>query len=298
MNKTIRQSLVPYTAVLLLAPLAATCAADSKPNIVIIFIDDMGYGDIGQFGATTQKTPQLDRMAREGIKFTHFYAAPVCSVSRAQMMTGCYGVRVSVPGVYSPASRYGLNPTEHTVAERLKEHGYATMCIGKWHLGDQPAFLPGKQGFDHYFGIPYSNDMQRKATQTGERVVPLVRDDQVLELLAEEGQCRLVERYTAEAIGFIREKKDNPFFLYLPHTAVHTPIHPGAAFGAEIDAWEKRAKPFHNYSIDAQIGPSPLTLTQEFAHMTRRDLLTGVLVRGILMFATAAAQIAPPAAPL
>ena len=208
---------------------AATRPA-SRPNIVIIFLDDMGYADIGPFGATKQKTPQLDRMAREGMKLTSFYAAPVCSVSRAQLLTGCYGVRVDVPGVYGPGSAKGLNPKEHTIAERLKERGYATMCIGKWHVGDQPEFLPTRQGFDHYFGIPYSNDMQRKSTKTGESVVPLLRDDRVAELLTDEQQSRIVERYTDEAIRFITKNRDNPFFLYLPHTAIHTPIHPGAAF--------------------------------------------------------------------
>jgi len=215
------------------ALLFASLAVAEKPNVVIIFIDDLGYGDIGPFGATKQKTPQLDRMAREGMKLTSFYAAPVCSVSRAQMMTGCYGVRVSVPGVYGPGNKNGLNPAEFTIAERLKERGYATMCIGKWHLGDAPEFLPMKQGFDHYFGIPYSNDMQRKSTQTGERVVPLVRDDKVLELLTDDAQNRIVERYTDEAVKFIRNNKTKPFFLYFPHTAVHTPIHPGAAFAGK-----------------------------------------------------------------
>jgi arylsulfatase A-like enzyme len=209
---------------------ASAAASNPPPNIIILFIDDMGYGDIGPYGATKQRTPALDRMAREGMKLTSFYAAPVCSVSRAQMMTGCYGARVSVPGVYPPASKNGLNPAEFTLAERLKERGYATMCIGKWHLGDASEFLPTRQGFDHYFGIPYSNDMQRKSTQTGERVVPLVRDTAVAELLTDEAQSGLVERYTDEAVRFIREKKDRPFLLYLPHSAVHTPIHPGAAF--------------------------------------------------------------------
>jgi len=217
--------------VLLFAQLfASRAAASDKPNIVIIFIDDMGYGDIGPFGATKQKTPNLDRMAREGMKLTSFYAAPVCSVSRAQLLTGCYGARVSVPSVYAPGSRNGLNPKEFTIAERLKEQGYATMCIGKWHVGDQPEFLPLKQGFDRYFGLPYSNDMQRAAKENGEKVVPLLRDDKVIELLNEEAQTHIVERYTNEALGFIRDNKDKPFLLYLPHTAVHTPIHPGAAF--------------------------------------------------------------------
>ena len=210
-------------------------AADAppKPNVVIIFIDDLGYADIGPFGATKQRTPHLDRMAREGMKLTSFYAAPVCSVSRAQLLTGCYGARISVPGVYFPGQANGLNPAEFTIAERLKERGYATMCIGKWHVGDQLEFLPTRQGFDRYFGIPYSNDMQKKSTQTGERVVPLLRDDRVAELLTDEQQSRIVERYTDEAVGFIRASKDKPFLLYLPHNAVHTPIHPGAAFAGK-----------------------------------------------------------------
>ncbi|QOV90210.1 sulfatase family protein [Humisphaera borealis] len=205
-------------------------AEANRPNVVIIFIDDLGYGDIGPYGATKQKTPNLDRMAREGMKLTSFYAAPVCSVSRAQLLTGCYGARVSVPAVYSPGGANGLNPAEHTIAERLKEQGYATICIGKWHVGDQPEFLPTRQGFDHYLGIPYSNDMQKVATATGQRVVPLVRDDKVEELLTDEAQSRIVEKYTTEAVGFIRTNKDKPFLLYLPHTAVHTPIHAGEKF--------------------------------------------------------------------
>jgi arylsulfatase A len=205
-------------------------AAAAPPNIVVIFIDDMGYGDIGPYGATQQKTPNLDRMAKEGMKLTSFYAAPVCSVSRAQLLTGCYGARIDVPGVYGPGSAAGLNPSESTIAERLKEKGYATMCIGKWHVGDQPDFLPTRQGFDHYFGIPYSNDMQVKSTEFGQSVVPLLRDDKVVELLTDEKQSRIVERYTDEAVRFITNNKEKPFLLYLPHTAIHTPIYPGEAF--------------------------------------------------------------------
>jgi len=201
-----------------------------KPNVIVLFVDDLGYGDIGPFGATKQKTPNLDRMAAEGMKLTSFYAAPVCSVSRAQLMTGCYGVRVSVPGVFFPAGAEGLHPNETTVAEHLKQLGYVTQIVGKWHLGDQPEFLPTRQGFDHYLGIPYSNDMQRRAQSTGERVVPLLRDEKVEELLTDEKQSDMVERYTQEAVGFLRKNHDKPFFLYLPHTAVHTPIFPGKAF--------------------------------------------------------------------
>jgi arylsulfatase A-like enzyme len=202
----------------------------TPPNVVIIFIDDLGYADIGPFGATKQRTPNLDRMSNEGMRLTSFYAAPVCSVSRAQLLTGCYGARVSVPGVFGPASKNGLHPNELTIAERLRELGYATMCVGKWHLGDQPEFLPTRQGFDHYFGIPYSNDMQRRSTESGQNVVPLLRDDKVIELLSDEDQSRIVERSTEEAVDFIRRNRERPFFLYMPHTAVHTPIWPGEKF--------------------------------------------------------------------
>ncbi len=226
----------------LLALSSSLCAAAGAPNIIIHFIDDLGYGDIGPFGAVKQKTPHLDRMAREGMKLTSFYAAPVCSVSRAQIMTGCYGARISVPGVYGPGSKNGLHPEEYTIADRLRPLGYATQCIGKWHVGDQPAFLPTKQGFDHYLGIPYSNDMLKTASVDGRRVVPLVRDDQVERLLDEADQDRIEEIYTDEAVKFIRSTQATknpepgtkntaqPFFLYFPHTAVHTPIHPGKAF--------------------------------------------------------------------
>ena len=209
--------------------------APRPPNIVVVFIDDLGYGDIGPFGATKQRTPNLDRMAREGMKLTSFYAAPACSVSRAQLLTGCYGPRVSVPWVFFPAGKQGLNPAEITAAERLRSLGYATACFGKWHLGDQPAFLPCRQGFDHYVGIPYSNDMQKRSAVTGEEVVPLLCDDRVVELLTDEAQRGIVERCTDEAVAFIRGSKEKPFFLYVPHTAVHVPIFPSERFRGKSD---------------------------------------------------------------
>jgi arylsulfatase A-like enzyme len=221
------------TIFLLLAAVLSAAVSARPPNVVVIFIDDMGYGDIGPFGATKQRTPHLDRMAKEGMKLTSFYAAPVCSVSRAQMMTGCYGARVSVPGVYFPGQSMGLNPSEVTVAERLKEKGYATQIIGKWHLGDQPEFLPTRQGFDHYLGIPYSNDMLKKSADTKIPVVPLLRDEKIVELMDDQAQSRLVEIYTKEAVDFIGRTKDKPFYLYFAHNAVHTPIHPGAAFAGK-----------------------------------------------------------------
>lgn len=218
---------------LLAALLAPGLSSARPPNVVVIYIDDLGYGDIGPFGATKQRTPHLDRMAKEGMKLTSFYATPVCSVSRAQMMTGCYGARVSVPGVYFPGQSVGLNPSEVTVAERLKENGYATQMVGKWHLGDQPEFLPTRQGFDHYLGIPYSNDMLKKSVETKVPVVPLLRDEKVVELMDGEGQRRLVELYTKEAVDFIGRNKDKPFYLYFAHNAVHTPIYPGKAFAGK-----------------------------------------------------------------
>ena len=217
----------------LLAALLTAAISARPPNVVVIFIDDMGYGDIGPYGATKQRTPHLDRMAKEGMKLTSFYAAPVCSVSRAQMMTGCYGARVSVPGVYFPGQSVGLNPSEVTVAERLKDKGYTTQIIGKWHLGDQPEFLPTRQGFDHYLGIPYSNDMLKKSADTKIPVVPLLRDEKIVELMDGDAQTRLVEIYTKEAVDFIGRNKDKPFYLYFAHNAVHTPIHPGAAFAGK-----------------------------------------------------------------
>jgi arylsulfatase A-like enzyme len=200
----------------------------------------MGYGDIGPFGSKLNRTPNLDRMAAEGVKLTSFYAAPVCTPSRAQMMTGCYAKRVSMPNVIFPSCPTGLSTQEKTVAALLKARGYATMCIGKWHLGDQPEFLPTQHGFDHYLGLPYSNDMggpvrpAKGKGKVGRRPpppLPLVQDAQVIEAPAD--QSKLTARYTREAVKFITANKDRPFFLYFPHTAVHVPLHPGEAFAGK-----------------------------------------------------------------
>ncbi len=212
-------------------------AAPTKPNFVVILIDDMGYGDIGPFNSKLNRTPNLDRMAAEGMKLTSFYAAPVCTPSRAQMMTGCYAKRVSLPRVLGPVAPIGLSTNEHTIAMLLKEQGYATMAVGKWHLGDQPDFLPTKRGFDHYLGLPYSNDMGGHTNVNAKKVaegkpptppLPLLRDQKVIE--APVNLDTITARYTDEAVKFITDNKDHPFFLYLPHTAVHVPLHPGAAF--------------------------------------------------------------------
>ena len=212
-------------------PLAA--APGRPPNFIVIFCDDMGYGDLGCFGSTKHRTPNLDRMAQEGRRFTSFYVTSgVCTPSRASLLTGCYPRRVDMHvnakggGVLFPVARKGLNPSEVTIAEVLKPKGYATGCIGKWHLGDQREFLPTRQGFDSYFGLPYSNDMM--VTHRGDPPLPLLRNETVIE--APVGQDTLTKRYTEEALQFIRKHKAQPFFLYLPHSMVHNPVHASDAF--------------------------------------------------------------------
>jgi arylsulfatase A len=203
-------------------------AQTRPPNIVLIFVDDMGYSDIGPFGNTEVRTPHLDKFAAEGMKFTSFYATPVCSMSRACLMTGCYNARVSIPGVLFPTDKIGLNPSEVTLAEIAKEKGYATCAIGKWHLGHHPEFLPTRQGFDIYFGIPYSNDMGMKPARPEFPPLPLIRGETTIE--TEPDQSQLTRRYTVEAIQFIRAHRGEPFFVYLPHTMIHFPLAVSAAF--------------------------------------------------------------------
>ena len=196
----------------------------TPPNVIVIFIDDMGYSDLGCFGSKTHRTPNLDRMAKEGMRMTDFYVTcSVCTPSRASLMTGCYPRRVNMHVdernlcVLFPGAKKGLNPKETTLAEVLKSKGYATACIGKWHLGDHPDFLPTKQGFDYYYGIPYSNDMNRKKIP-----LPLMQNEKVIESPVK--QVTLTQRYTAETIKFIKANRQKPFFVYLPHAMVHLPI--------------------------------------------------------------------------
>ena len=199
----------------------------SKPNIVLINCDDLGYGDLACYGSKVNKTPALDRMAAEGMKFTDFYmASPVCSASRAAMMTGCYPQRVGIQGVLFPGADIGLNPSEITVAKLLKGEGYATKIVGKWHCGDQPEFLPTRHGFDSYFGLPYSNDMGRQAGREDPNrfpPLPLLLDEEVIQ--EQPDQTSLTERYLDESIRFIRANKSGPFFLYLAHMYVHLPLY-------------------------------------------------------------------------
>lgn len=202
-----------------------------RPNFVVIFADDQGYQDVGCFGAPLIKTPCLDRMAEEGMKLTDFYvAAPVCTPSRAALLTACYPQRVGLgQGVLFPQSKTGISADEVTLAEVLKTRQYATMCIGKWHLGHLPPFLPTRHGFDRYYGIPYSNDMQ--SNKRGDPPLPLMRDEEVVEAPAV--QATLTERYTDEAVKFITENKERPFFLYLPHTMPHVPLHVSERFAGK-----------------------------------------------------------------
>ncbi|MEX2213286.1 MAG: sulfatase [Phycisphaeraceae bacterium] len=227
------------TILIALALLLATpaIAADRSPNIVVIFIDDMGYADIGPFGATAYKTPHLDRMAKEGRRFTDFYVTQaVCSASRAGLLTGCYNVRVGIQGALGPAANFGLNPEEMTIAEVCKQKGYATACFGKWHLGHHTKFLPQAQGFDEYFGLPYSNDMWPyhpgvMHLPMEERLkrwphLPLIEGSKVINAqVTGEDQEQLTTQYTERAVKFIEKNKDKPFLLYLPHSMVHVPLY-------------------------------------------------------------------------
>ncbi len=219
------------------------CAKPNKklPNIVIILTDDQGYADVGCYGAKGYKTPNLDKLAEEGVRFTDFHVSQaVCSSSRASLLTGCYSERVNILGALNPQADYGLNPRETTIAEMLKTKDYATGIFGKWHLGHLKQFLPLQHGFDEYLGVPYSNDMwpvdyngeqyteetytakpwKRKYPQ-----LPLIDgNEQVAEIKTLEDQATLTTRYTERAVQFIEKNKDNPFFLYLPHSMPHVPL--------------------------------------------------------------------------
>ncbi|MFQ5732864.1 MAG: sulfatase [Planctomycetaceae bacterium] len=229
---------VPVIAVLTAVLLPGRVFAESSrsgtnerpPNVIVVFCDDMGYADIGPFGAKGDKTPNLDRMAREGMKFTSFVVArSVCSPSRAALLTGCYPLRVGVPGNFGPGSRTGLHPDEMTLAELVKQRSYATAMLGKWHLGHRPKFLPVAQGFDEWYGLPYSHDMWPYHPEQGVRYrfpdLPLMEGTKVVNpRMQPKDVSRLTTQYTKRAVAFIKRSHKRPFLLYLAHAMPHVPL--------------------------------------------------------------------------
>ncbi|MFK7737186.1 MAG: sulfatase [Pirellulaceae bacterium] len=240
----------------------------AKPNFIIIFADDQGYGDLGCFGSTKIETPNIDRLAKEGRRFTSFMvASPVCTPSRAALLTGCYPKRVGLhQHVLFPQSKKGLHPDEVTIADHLKSQGYATACFGKWHLGHHPETLPRQNGFDTYLGIPYSNDMNHPDNKGKPRIpsddlwrdqetavshwnTPLIENEEIIELPVD--QRMVTRRYTDKAIEFVKANKESPFFLYLPHSMPHIPLYvPGDAY----DPDPQNAYTCVIEHIDAEVG--------------------------------------------
>lgn len=258
MNDCPRVRCVAFLAVLIAcqAPPGYSAADVDKqvesrpPNVVIIFIDDMGYADIGPFGATAYETPNLDRMAREGRIFTDFHSATaVCSASRAALMTGCYPERVSILGALGPLAQEGIHANEITLAELCKTRDYATAIFGKWHLGRPEKFLPLQHGFDEYLGLPYSNDMWPrhpelasspevgKKKKEGYPELPLIKNNEVLDPVVDANdQTKLTTLYTEHAVDFVNRNKSRPFFLYVPHSMVHVPLHVSEKFRGKSGA--------------------------------------------------------------
>ena len=238
------KSIVLLLQLLTVFTLSAAADRPNTPNIVIVFCDDLAYGDVGCFGAKGYTTPNLDRMAEQGIRFTRFYdAQPVCSASRSALLTGCYPSRIGIMGALGPNSKIGLNSDEVTLAEIVKQRDYATAIFGKWHLGREPQFLPIHQGFDEYFGLPYSNDMwpwhpdfvnkplDERKRRPGYPDLPLIEGDKVvIPCVTSNEQSQLTTWYTEHAVKFIEKNKNRPFFLYVPHSMPHVPLHVSAKF--------------------------------------------------------------------
>lgn len=209
----------------------------AKPNVVIFFLDDAGYGDIACYGNKSIRTENIDRMAAEGVRFADFYAAQaVCSASRAALLTGCYPNRIGILGALGPKNTHGISDQEVTIAQMLKSRGYATGIFGKWHLGHHPQFLPTRHGFDEFFGLPYSNDMgeHNHPTDHSYPPLPLFANEQVVAMNPSMNQ--LTKQYTEHAVDFIRKNKGGPFFLYVPHTMPHVPLGASEAFRGKSKA--------------------------------------------------------------
>ncbi|MBC8348363.1 MAG: sulfatase-like hydrolase/transferase [Verrucomicrobia bacterium] len=238
MNRSLIVAIVFLLAGLLESKPTCLLAADARPpNFVIVFADDQGYQDLGCFGSPDIETPNIDRMAKEGARFTNFYVSQaVCSASRTSLLTGCYNVRLGILGALGPKSNIGINPAEMTIAEVLKQRDYSTAIFGKWHLGHHEKFLPLQHGFDEYFGLPYSNDMwpyhpnvlNLPMEQRLKRWphLPLIEGNKTIKLpVTPEDQTQLTTWYTEHAVKFIEKNKDNPFFLYVPHSMPHVPLY-------------------------------------------------------------------------
>ena len=220
---------------LLFASSGLTPLEAAPPNIVIIFADDLGYTDLGCFGATGWKTPNIDRIAQEGVKFTDFHVSqPVCSASRTALLTGCYSNRIGIHGALGPQAKVGISDNEMTLAQLVKQKGYATAAIGKWHLGHHPQFLPTRHGFDSYLGLPYSNDMwphRPDAPKANYPTLPLIENDKVINPdVTAADQAKLTQKYTERAVKFIAENHTKPFLLYMAHTFPHVPLFVGDKF--------------------------------------------------------------------
>jgi len=227
----LRFSPVGVLLLVVLAPCldVAIAAEKQPPNVVLIFTDDQGYGDVGCFGAKDFKTPNLDQLAKDGRRFTNFYTAQaVCSSSRCALLTGCYPNRLGIVGALNPSSKIGIHDDETTLGEVLKSRGYATAIYGKWHLGYQEKFLPTKHGFDDYFGLPYSNDMWPNHPTAKFPPLPLIEGTKTIETNPD--QSKLTGWYTERAVKFIEKNKDKPFFLYMPHSMPHVPLFASEKF--------------------------------------------------------------------
>ena len=225
--------------VALVAVLPTSLAAQEKPkrppNVIIVYVDDMGYADLGCFGAKKIMTPNLDRMAKQGTRFTSFYVSQaVCSASRAALLTGKYSNRAGILGALGPGNKNGLARDHTTIAEMMKTHGYATSIIGKWHLGHLPEFLPTRRGFDEYYGLPYSNDMWPKHPTAKFPDLPLIEGEKVI--AKNPDQTKLTTDYTERATQFIKKNKDRPFFLYLAHSMPHVPLFVSERFKGKSEA--------------------------------------------------------------
>ncbi len=229
MSRTSTLTIVFFTLLLSCSDSKQNVAKEAQrpPNIVIIFTDDQGYQDLSCFGSPDIKTPNIDGIAQRGAKLTQFYVSqPVCSASRSSLLTGCYANRMGIHGAYMPAAGKGLHPDEVTIAEMLKPLGYATAIYGKWHLGAEPQLLPTRQGFDEYFGIPYSNDMWPHHPWQGSVFnfpdLPLMENEKIVDTLHD--QSLITTQYTERAVEFIHRNRDQPFFLYVPHSMPHVPL--------------------------------------------------------------------------